>query len=41
MANLILRLSIIEKGQNGDDKNLVTKTLALTPKVRLANVIKA
>ena len=33
MANLILRLSIIEKGQNEAEKSIVTKTLALNPKV--------
>ena len=33
MAKLILRLSIVEKGNNGEEKSLVTKTLALEPKV--------
>ena len=33
MANLILRLSIIEKGENEEEKSIVTKTLAPNPKV--------
>ena len=37
MANLILRLSIIEKGQNEEEKSIVTKTLALSPKVNSEN----
>merc|ERR1712013_103685 len=38
MANLILRLSIIEKGQNEEEKSIVTKTLALSPKITIAEV---